>query len=31
MHEPMQRMISADEKESMGMCPTMIGMKMNEG
>ena len=31
MHEQMQKMMSANEKETMGMCRMMMGMKMNDG
>jgi hypothetical protein len=30
MHEQMQKMMSANEKEGMGMCRMMMGMKMND-
>ena len=30
MHEQMQKMMSADEKERMGMCRMMMGMEMGD-
>jgi hypothetical protein len=30
MHEQMQKMMSADEKESIGMCRMMMGMEMGD-
>jgi hypothetical protein len=31
MHERMQKMMSANEKEAMSMCRMTMGMKMNDG
>ena len=31
MHEQMQKMMSADEKQAMGMCRMMMGMKTSDG
>ena len=30
MHEQMQKMMSANEKEGMGMCRMMMGMDMGD-